>query len=293
MTQPEMGAMMPVEVALIAVPFDQDQYLQQMGKAPEALLEAGLVERLAARRVHVGQMVTIEDDLGEGDMLTRLGRLQQRLADAVAGALQAQLLPIVLGGDCCNALGVWRGIERGMPMLTAGVAWFDAHGDWNTEETSLSGYVGGMPYAAICGHGNAGLREAVGIGRPAPEQLCALIGVRDLDVPEKALLDSTGVTVLSSEQAREDYSAAVNALTVIDAFYLHFDVDVLDPGIAPGVTFPTPGGLSVEQAVNIARGLIANKPVVAISLTALNPENDSGGRTVQAALDVLLNVLSD
>lgn len=283
----------PIEVALIAVPFDLDKHAQGMGKAPAALFKAGLVEQLAARHIHVRRAVVLADDLGSGDMLARVGRLQTKVAEVVSEALRARLLPVILGGDCCNALGVWRGIERGMPTLTAGVVWFDAHGDWNTEETSPSGYLGGMPYAALCGYGNVALRQAVGIRYPALPQLCALVGVRDLDVPEKALLDTTAVAVVGAAQARKDYSAAVNNLTVIDGLYLHFDVDVLDLRVAPGVDYPSPGGLSIEEAANIVREVTANNPVLAISLTAINPDRDPDGKTVQAGIDVLLNVLSD
>lgn len=292
MTTPPPGQP-AIDVALIYVPYDLDQPNTGMALAPAAFQQVGLVRRLAERYIHVGAETTIQADRSLPDFLTRIASIQSTVADAVTAALQQQLIPILIGGDCLNALGMWRGIQRGLPTLTTGVAWFDAHGDWNTEQTTLSGYLGGMPFAALCGYGNEQLRTALGIEQPATPRTCALIGVRDLDLPEKVLLDTTPVAQLTARQAADDYSPAIDALTVIDAFYLHFDVDVLDTGIAPGVDYPVPGGLSLDRAVNIARGLISNKPIVAFSLTAVNPQRDPSGRTVETALAVLLNILSD
>lgn len=286
-------ALPPIAIALIAVPFDQDQHRVRMGNTPQALLDAGLRQRLAERQVDVQMQVEIGGGHHKGDLVHRIGVTQQRVAGAVAEALRHQLLPVVLGGDCLNAVGVWAGIQAGLPDLTTGVAWFDAHGDWNTEETSTTGYLGGMPFAAICGYGNARLRAQAGVERIAPPQLCAAIGVRDLDEAEEQLMRSTPLAILTADQARSDYSAAVDNLTVIDAIMLHFDMDVLSLDEAPSVTHPVPGGLSIVEAVTIARGLIANKPLVALTLTAIDPVNDADGTTLQAGIDVLLNILSD
>ena len=153
------------DIALIPVPFSQDKFRVGSGQAPEALLapKSGLLERLRTKNVRVAYTESLNDNLGEGDMLARLGRLQSTVANCVAEALEHKHLPVILGGDCCNAIGAWSGIRRVQPDLNVGVIWFDAHGDWNTEETTLSGYIGGMPYATICGYGNVGLRQAVGL----------------------------------------------------------------------------------------------------------------------------------
>lgn len=278
-------------IALISVPFSQDKHLQGMGGAPQALRATGLMAHLAESGVHVAREVTLADNLGEGDMLTRLGRLQANVAEAVAAALESRLTPVILGGDCCNAIGMWSGIRRARPNLSVGVAWFDAHGDWNTEETTISGYIGGMPYAAICGYGNAGLRRDAGLAKPAQTKQCALLGVRDLDAPEKTLLDTTAVAVLEAEQVRRDLSPATRALAGVDAFYLHFDMDVLDLAEAPGVNYPAPGGLSSDEAIRLIRELLTHKPMLAMSLTAIDPARDEDGRTVRTGLKALGEVL--
>lgn len=283
------------DIALIPVPFSQDKFREGMGQAPDALLapKSRLMERLRAKSIKVASTEILRGGLGEGDMLARLGRLQAAVAQSVTEALEHEHLPVILGGDCCNAIGAWSGITRARPGLTIGVVWLDAHGDWNTEETTLSGYIGGMPYAAICGYGNAGLRQAVGLTNVAATERCSLLGVRDLDPPEKVLLDTTKVAVLTTEQVRQELAPAMRALAGVDAFYLHFDIDVLDVRKAPGVNYPVPGGLSSDEAIRMARDLIATKPMLAFSLTAIDPTRDPSGQTVETGIKVLVEILEE
>lgn len=279
-------------IVLIPVPFNQDKHRNGMGNAPQALFDAGLLERLAAIGVHVEYTEEVENNLGEGDMLTRLGRLQNIVCDNVYDALNKNLFPLILGGDCCNALGMWGGLTHARPNLKIGVVWFDAHGDWNTEETSISHYIGGMPYAAICGYGNKSLRDDVGITRVAQTDHCVLIGARDLDKPEEALMKTTQLTVLPPAQARHGLSSAKKVLENVDAFYLHFDIDSLDLSEAPGVNYPAPNGLTSDEAIRMVRELRAVKPMIAMSLTAIDPTKDASGKTVRTGLKVLEGVLS-
>lgn len=298
-----------MNITLLSVPFNQDKHLNGMGQAPRALFDADLLERLAAIGVHVEYTEEVENNLGEGEMLTRLGRLQNIVCDDVYDALKKNLFPLILGGDCCNALGMWGGITHALARgwipksptsvnvgdvdsLKVGVVWFDAHGDWNTEETSLSHYIGGMPYAAICGYGNKKLREAVGITHVAHTDHCILIGARDLDAPEEALMKTTRLTVLPPAQARHDLSSAKKVLAGVDTFYLHFDIDSLDLSEAPGVNYPAPNGLTSDEAIRIVRDLRAVKPMIAMSLTAIDPTKDASGKTVRTGLKILEGVLS-
>ena len=213
-------------VVLLSVPFNQDKHRKGMGQAPQALFDASLLERLAAIGVYVEYTEEVENNLGEGEMLTRLGRLQNIVCDDIYDSLKKNHFPVLLGGDCCNALGMWGGLTHARPNLKIGVVWFDAHGDWNTEETSISHYIGGMPYAAICGHGNKSLREAIGITRAAQTDHCVLIGARDLDKPEEALMKTTHLTVLPPKRGAIFHLP--KSFRAVDAFYLHFDIDSLD-----------------------------------------------------------------
>jgi arginase len=281
-----------VNLSILSVPFNQDKHLNGMGNAPQALFDAGLLERLTTINIHVEYAEEVEDNLGEGEMLTRLGRLQNIVCDDVYDALKKNHFPLLLGGDCCNALGMWGGLTHARPDLKIGVVWFDAHGDWNTEETSLSHYIGGMPYAAICGYGNKKLRDDVGITQTAQTDHCVLIGARDLDKPEETLMKTTQLTVLPPAQARHDLSSAKKVLEKVDAFYLHFDIDSLDLSEAPGVNYPAPNGLTSDEAIRMVHELRTVKPMIAMSLTAIDPTKDANGKTVRTGLKMLEGVLS-
>lgn len=251
-----------------------------MGQAPEALLAAGLVAGLEADG-HTVRVAERPVDLGEGDRLTRIGRNGDLLAEAVAEARRAGALPVVLGGDCLVAIGVVAGLRRAAAP-EFGIAWFDAHGDFNTPATTISGYLGGMPLACVCGRGLEELRAAAALTAPVAEAQVALLGVRDLDPAEAALLDTTPVRRYPPA-AIADYRAAAWPT------YLHFDIDALDLSLAPGVNYPAPGGLSLPAA--LAAGRQVQPHLAALALTAVDPERDPSGQTVQTGLAVLRGLL--
>jgi arginase len=270
-----------VNLTLIASPFNLDQHRQSMGRAPEALLAAGLKEALESDG-HTVSVAGRELDLGAGTVLGRIGRNCAILSEAVAEARRAGSLPVVLGGDCLVSIGVVSGLRRTL-QADLGVVWFDAHGDFNTPETTISGYLGGMPLACCCGRGLERLRESAGLDRPVDEANVIMVGIRDLDPPERALLGTTPIQIL-------DPLGAPTLTPAPRPTYLHFDVDALDPVLAPGVNFLTPNGLSLETALEAARRVRPH--LAALALTAVDPELDRNGQTVQTAIAVVRGVLT-
>lgn len=283
-----------MEVTLISVPYDQDQYAEGMGLAPAALLEAGLVEMLEAGGVTVKEQKTVPEDLGEGERLDRLARLGSAIAEMVSEARNDETIPVILGGDCLNAVGVSAGLRRAQGEREFGVAWFDAHGDFNTETTTLSGYLPGMPLACVCGRALAALRREVGLTRLVVERHVLMLGVRDLDPPEKRLLESTPVVYLNPKQVHAgETSASVQVqLEGVSGAYLHLDVDVVDPEEMPGVNFPVPGGLSIVETLAAAQTVLDTAPLAALAITAVNPPKDKDGRSVRAAVNLLSEILA-
>src|SRR4051812_7729726 len=152
-----------------------------MGNAPDALLDAGLAQRLAG----LGYTTILAEivDIPESDepVELRVGQMLVRLGAEVARSRAAGFFPLILGGACLVSLGAIAGLLD--PPNTA-VVWLDAHGDFNTPETTISGYLGGMPLACAVGRGLDTLREHAKLTAPVPEQNVALVGVRDLDALE-------------------------------------------------------------------------------------------------------------
>jgi arginase len=218
-----------------------------------------------------------------------------RLADAVCAALRAGWLPLVLGGDHSLTIGLLAGRRRA--GRAGGVIWLDAHGDFNTPETSPSGNIHGMALAAAAGRG---ARELVGLGGgpSVTEQAAALVGVRALDPGERAALAGSAVSVFPmADLARRGSAAVLRAAVAVasadgrNPFHVSLDLDVLDPACAPGVGTPVPGGLSVPEARDAMAALRASGLVDSVDAVECNPLLDPGERTAALAVALLAALL--
>lgn len=278
-----------MNISIIGVPYDLDQQRVDKGLAPETLLQLGLVEKLAAQGAKV-ETHMLEVTLPEGTVEQRIGTMLGALAHAVAAARNQGSMPLILGGDCLTALGTLAGL--GDPEHT-GVAWIDAHGDFNTPQSTLSGYLGGMPLACAVGRGLPELRAAAGL-EPIQERTIAMIGVRDLDAPEMALLQDSEVTMISAmdlSQREGEIDGAFGLLRRTGQLYLHVDIDVLNNSEAPGVDYPAPGGLSLETLHTVVERVAGLPNLAAVALTAVNPKKDVEDRTALAAIRVIEHIM--
>ncbi|HEX9370802.1 MAG TPA: arginase family protein [Roseiflexaceae bacterium] len=281
-----------MNITVIGVPYDLDQPYTDKGNAPDALLEAGLVRRLGAIGGATVRADLIDIPASDEPCETRLGHLLARVGYEVARSRAAGFFPLILGGDCLVALGALAGL---LDPPNTGVVWLDAHGDFNTPETTISGYLGGMPLACAVGRGLDELRERSTLAAPVPERNVALIGTRDLDPPEERALAASSVMQIRADDLGSDPAVldrTLHALGSLPNLYLHVDIDVLDPSEAPGVDYPAAGGLRLAQLQTIVQQIVGLGNLKALALTAVNPGKDVGGRTVRAALDVIEAALS-
>ena len=223
----------------------------------------------------------VRADLPPGEVTARMGQLYDLLADEVAAALREGERPVSIAGDCCASIGTMAGLQRaGMdPTLL----WFDAHGDFNTWETTPSGFLGGMPLAMAVGLGEQTLLEATGM-RPWPASRVVLTDARDLDPGERDNVAAAGIMHVADVEG---------LLPVIPAgpLYVHFDCDIINPDDAPAQNYPAPGGPPAEVVKDVFRALAATGRVVAVSVSLWEPTLDPEGHTqavVQGALNALL-----
>lgn len=276
-----------MNVTIIGVPYDLDQPYTAKGNAPDALLDAGLAQRLGALGCTTILAEIVDIPASDEPCELRIGQLLARIGYEVARSRAAGFFPLVLGGDCLVALGALAGL---LDPQNTGVAWIDAHGDFNTPETTISGYLGGMPLACAVGRGLEDLRKHAKLADPVLERNVALIGVRDLDPPEELALAASSVTAVRAETLGADpteLDRALHALGTLPQLYLHVDIDALDPAEAPGVDYPAASGLRLDQLRGIVEQAAGMGNLAALSLTAVNPDKDVDGRTVRAALDVI------
>jgi arginase len=234
-----------------------------------------------------------------GDPLLRyldpIVRVAQQVADATSETTRSGRFALTLGGDHSMALGSIRGVSDHKKI---GVIWIDAHGDFNTVETTPSGNVHGMVLAALCGLGDERL-AALGRGYPRavnPTNV-AIVGARQLDPGERVLLKQAGVHVFAMEQLDRIgmYEAMQRAIEAAcrgtDGLYFSLDLDSLDPVYAPGVGTPVPGGLTYRET-HLACELIAETgKLCGMDVVEVNPILDERNRTAQLAVELTCSAL--
>ncbi len=269
-----------MEAAILAVPYDSAQREWRMGRGPGRLLGAGLAEALRARG-HAVAVEWVEAETAFPAEVATTFQLARRLSERVRAA--APSFPLVLSGGCFAALGVLGGTGADA------VVWLDAHGDLNTPETTRSGFLDGMALATATGRCWAGLAAAVPGFRPVPDDRVVLVGGRDLDAGERALLDGSPVAHV---QSARDLAPALDALAGrARSVYLHVDLDVLDPAEARANGFAVPGGLTVEEVEGVVRAVATRFSLVGATLSAYDPRFDPEGRVPAAAVRIAAAVL--
>jgi arginase len=204
----------------------------------------------------------------------------------VDDALAADRVPVIAAADCSISVTTLPAALRHRP--DARVLWLDAHGDYNTPETSGSGYLGGMCLAAACGEWDAGLGETI------PAEHVVLAGVRDLDGGERELLERSQATVIGASVV-ETLVAVKNALDGAPVF-VHLDLDVLDPEEFPAAV-PAPGGLSSDKLYDLTEAVAEDSELVGLEITAFEAPEDADARadmaeTAMRVLDPLLDRLA-
>ncbi len=218
-----------------------------------------------------------------GDTCTRMSVYHRALADLVAATVAAGDRPISVA-DCCATLAVMAGLLRAGSGRAPVLLWLDAHGDFNTFETSPSGFLGGMPLAMLTGRGDQSLMQALDLD-PIAEDRVVLTDARDLDPGERLALTDSGVRHL--EDPRELLSRPLPA----GPLYVHFDVDIVDPADAPAMGYPAPGGRRAEELAEVFQELAKTRDIVAVSLSPWLPDHEGADRTRDTALDLLRKLL--
>ncbi|MCC6585499.1 MAG: arginase family protein [Bryobacterales bacterium] len=267
-------------ITILEVPYHLGLRGVATGAGPGRILAAGADRVLAYRGVPAQvQHIDLRDKTCEGiDAIVDLGR-QVRVA--VREARQQEVLPVILAGNCITSIGILAGLEPG----ETGVIWLDAHPDFHTPQTSISGNIEGMSLATVAGHCHEDLRGRIGFSSPIPEHYIALITPRDVEDGERERLDSSRISIVPPEVPLSYDSAA-------EQIYLHIDLDVLALEEGPGVAYRAGGGLPVESACALVRHIMATKPVAAVALTNYRPDLDEQDKMLNAALKLLKAIAS-
>jgi arginase len=292
-----------MHIDVIGVPIDFGAGRRGVDMGPSAIRYAGLRAAIEALGHTVDDLGNVQAPLAETCTVSEpklryidcIVPMAKRVFGKVAASVRAGRFPLTLGGDHSLSLGSVRGIAR---HKRVGLIWVDAHGDFNTPETTPSGNIHGMPLAALAGRGDARLVELVeGLTPTIHPANIAIVGVRQLDPGERDLLKQAGVKVLSTELIDrlgmyQTLGQALDAaLRGTEGVYLSLDVDALDPLYAPGVGTPVPGGLTYREAHLACEMIAETGKLVGMEVVEVNPILDERNRTAALAVELALSAL--
>jgi arginase len=284
-----------MQVCLIQVPYAMGHQDNGGSQGSLRLVQAGAQTLLEMRGLEVTTK-SVERGAPFRDTATASRAVNAQLAQVVRQAHASGQLPLILAGSCDASLGIVAGFEH----ARCGVVWVDAHADFNTPDSTASGFFAGMSLAILTGHCYRHYWAQIGESTPIAEQTVLLVGVRDLSpAAEQERLHRSAIQVVSWQEGKpqgEVLSCVQTLRERVQEVYLHLDLDALDPQLAPGlVDEPVPGGLSLPQVEEVVRAVAARFQLRAVALTTYNPECDQQEKTLRTGLrliDLLAECLS-
>ncbi len=229
----------------------------------------------------------------EEDEAANIGLLDGFIAEEVARARRAGQAVLMTGGDCTHTTGVLGGLQDAHdPGARIGLVWLDAHGDFNTPKTTISGYLGGMPVAVAAGLAWPTWRERAHMAAPLPTDRIVMADLRNLDPPEEQLVRATAATVAAISPVpgfpRADFRQSVVDLAKrCDVLYLHLDSDILDARYVPNHRTREPGGPGMEEVQAAVETVLATGKVVALALVSVYGEGEGSRTTVASGIQLL------
>jgi arginase len=289
------------QVSLIGVPTDIGAGMRGASMGPEALRVANLRSALEAHGLEVQDRGNLGGPSNpwlppvEGYRhLDEVVAWNRTLHDAVYTELGLGRMPIVLGGDHCLGVGSISAVARHCREVgkKLRVLWLDAHADFNTSALTPSGNIHGMPVACLCGFGPQALIEIGGQVPAIQAKWVRQIGIRSVDQGEKRFVHEQGLEVFDMRYIDEmGMRAAMElALALMDAnthLHVSFDVDFLDPAIAPGVGTTVPGGPTYREAQLCMEMIADTGRMASLDVMELNPALDERNRTAVVAVDLI------
>jgi arginase len=282
----------PTAIDLFGIPSDAGASCRGCGMGPEALRVAGLGETLMALGYAVKDHGDIEARRDERkDEVIAIARQSSEHALA---SLSAGRLPAFIGGDHSLSMGTISGVARhcaaaGKPLF---VLWVDAHGDFNTPATSETGNIHGMPLALLCGEPDFGPEFSGDWRGVVDPRNVTIFGARSIDRPERKLLEARGVDVIDMRRIDEMGVVALmrqvleRVATAGGHLHVSFDVDVVDPSIAPGAGTPVAGGLTYREAHLVMEMIHDCGALGSLDIVELNPYLDHAGMSARLLVDL-------
>lgn len=290
-------------VSIIGFPVDLGAGRRGVDMGPSALRIAGLESKLRALGYKVEDTGDINIEIMERQKiinpklkyLNEILKTSRKLAARIEKVLEQNKFPLCLGGDHSMALGTLAGISSYCRKnnLTLGVIWIDAHADMNTDETTPSGNIHGMPLAASMGLGHPELVDFYGFAPKLKPENCTIIAARSIDIQEREIIKKLNPAVYTmSDVDKLGIHRIISRVLKqfkekIDHIHVSFDVDSVDPNFAPGVGTPVPGGLNYREAHLLMESIAECGCMSSLGVAEVNPILDVKNSSAVFAADLI------
>lgn len=279
-----------MHIELIQVPYDSGHFHERTGCGPDYFVDNGIVQLLQ----NDGHQVNVHRIESQARFHTEVGtafELNRLLAEHIR-SLPDNNFPLVFSGNCNNCIGTLSGID----LNEIGIIWFDAHGDYNTPDTTITGFLDGMGLAMATGRCWKTLLQQIPGYKPIPENNVIHVGSLDLDLEEKRLFEKAGIPLITYNSNNESafitlFKDALNNLSShVKNVYIHIDMDVLETGSAKANHLALPGGLRVETVINCLEIIKENFEIYACGIASLDPDFDKDKTVLNAGISLIKSI---
>ena len=291
-----------MKIDVIGVPLNLGCDRAGADTAPDTLRQLGMMDLIRSTGKEAYDLGNIyvppvenEDKYKADDHMKHLDtilRVTRNLADAVHNTIQAGGFPLIIGGDHSLGLGTGTGIS--MSCDNVGIIWIDAHGDINTNKTSPSGNIHGMPLAALIGEGDSRLINLYKKGVKIKPENIFIVGARDLDEGENELIERRNLNVYTMDTIKNkgiDFVITDIHKKIkdrgIENLHMSFDIDVMDPSLAPGTGTRVDEGMTIKEMHTLLEKVIDTNKLRSMGLVELNPLLDKNNITANLCLDIV------
>lgn len=281
-----------MSITIITQPYNEEGRCISGGAGPNKLLEAGLVDLLKEDGLNIKAVKDIEmskDDENRYGKWLKVATANGYLAKESAKALKDDNFILGLFANCNSVLGLLGGMQKNLENeyqpKRVGLVWIDAHGDYNTPETSPSGMLGGMPVAISAGKCLTKIREISGLKYPLSSPDIVMLGLRDLDEKEEEMIKEDNIQTFSEKEIINFSEKLDNTISYLQSregrIYVHVDLDILNPELAPAAGLPTSGGLSGKQLGMLLAKLLSYEKVAGLALVSYKPDRENEKETTK------------
>ncbi len=302
-----------MDIRIITLSYNAQGKGEAGASGPDALLKAGLAAQIESRGHRVLEPLEVEltpQELSQYGGWNRVAIANGSLSKLVAEVKSQGSFVLALLSDCNGLLGMLGGLQawtqsgsqagsqvgsHGNVRETprgVGFIYVDAHGDYNTPDTSPSGMLGGMPVAVAAGKCLPRLRQRSGITHPVPYSNIVLAGMRDLDELEAEAIREDRIAVIREQDLRDRSKAMHDAVSAVsrnsDTVLVHVDLDILDPGVAPAAGLPSPGGLTGTELGQALSAMLGQSKAAALSIASYRADMDDDGGTLSQVMEAIL-----